>query len=510
MKLSHKPRFFLSRTISLTLLLSFLITNAAAGRSNVAETAAVRSAITASALTTDLTQLGREGRLRESLSFEKDVMRLIEVLEKGGSRQPVLVDEKGESQDVIVEQLAIRIANGAVPDSLKDKRIVKLETDVLFSNANSQAELTNNVNKIVDEAVSSNRSVILFVNELTNFIGSDRTNSNLAAALRSGKLSIIGGSSKAAYSQKIEPSPELSGLFQPIETSGTNLTGDSQKQDVPPSEKNTFRGDNVSADLREMIAKDSSNRLDVILQAKDADNAALRSLLKDGKANISARVGNSDTLVVDLPLSSVEALSTSGLVNYISPDRKIKSLGHIENTTGAAQMRSQPNGYGRSAYALDGSGVGIAVLDSGVFASQHSFTDGTGASRVVYSQSFVPGVTSTEDDYGHGTHVASIAAGSASRDGAAYEGIAPKANIVNLKVLDANGVGSTSALLNALNWVIQNRTAYNIRVVNISLGTPSIDTWTNDPLCRKVQDLNYYGILVVAAAGNNGKTSTGQ
>ena len=56
--------------------------------------------------------------------------------------------------------------------------------------------------------------------------------------------------------------------------------------------------------------------------------------------------------------------------------------------------------------------------------------------------------------------------------------------------------------------MISNRTAYNIRVVNLSLGTPSLDTWTNDALCRKVQDLNYYGILVVAAAGNGGKDST--
>ena len=90
-------------------------------------------------------------------------------------------------------------------------------------------------------------------------------------------------------------------------------------------------------------------------------------------------------------------------------------------------MRSQPTGFGRaSAYSLDGAGVGVAVLDSGVYAAQKSFNDGTAASRVVYSRSFVSGVTSTEDDYGHGTHVASIAAGSASRDSSAYKGIASK------------------------------------------------------------------------------------
>jgi subtilisin family serine protease len=86
-------------------------------------------------------------------------------------------------------------------------------------------------------------------------------------------------------------------------------------------------------------------------------------------------------------------------------------------------------------------------------------------------------------------------------------GIAPKANIINLRVLDQNGVGTTSALLNAIEWIRVNYRTYNIRVVNISLGTPAIDSIWNDPLCYAVEDLNYYGILVVAAAGNNGKTT---
>jgi len=64
--------------------------------------------------------------------------------------------------------------------------------------------------------------------------------------------------------------------------------------------------------------------------------------------------------------------------------------------------------------------------------------------------------------------------------------VAPNAKIINLKVLDATGKGTTSSLLNALDWVMNNSATYNIRVVNMSLGTPSLDTYTNDPLCRKV------------------------
>ena len=64
--------------------------------------------------------------------------------------------------------------------------------------------------------------------------------------------------------------------------------------------------------------------------------------------------------------------------------------------------------------------------------------------------------------------------------------------------------------MEAIDWVKINRTTYNIRVVNISLGTPAIDSMWNDPLCYAVQDLNAFGILVVAAAGNSGKTFLGQ
>ncbi|HEX2640010.1 MAG TPA: S8 family serine peptidase, partial [Pyrinomonadaceae bacterium] len=511
MKLSQNKTSFLKKTISLALLCSFAFSNFIAVEALAATASQPASETFSTAtFTTDLTQLGRDGRLRENLNFENETMGLLKVLAGGDVRQPVLVDEKGESQDLIVEQLAILLAKGTAPSGLSKKTILKLETAKLWSNAKSQAELVAGINESVDAAIASNGQTILFVDQLPSLLGLQPVREKVAAAITAKKLVMIGGSSKGAWDEKIAASADVAGLFEAVYVGGGNAASGSKS--TPPSERLPFRGDNVSSDLRKMMSDDASGetRVDVILQAKNADDQALRALLASGKATVSDRVGKTNTLVVNLPLSAVQSLSASGLVNYISPDRAIKTLGHVENTTGTSQMRSQPAGYGRSAgYTLDGSGVGIAILDSGIFATQKSFTDGTGASRVVYSQSFVPGVTSTEDDYGHGTHVASIAAGNASRDTGAYRGVAPKANLINLKVLDANGVGTTSALLNALNWVISNRTAYNIRVVNLSLGTPSLDAWTNDALCRKVQDLNYYGILVVAAAGNGGKDSTG-
>src|SRR5204862_1036211 len=111
----------------------------------------------------------------------------------------------------------------------------------------------------------------------------------------------------------------------------------------------------------------------------------------------------------------------------------------------------------------------------------------------------------------HGTHVASIAAGSGVVASGAYLGVAPAAKIINLRVLDSQGLGATSTVLAGLDWVMQNRNnpAYNIRVVNLSLGTPSVDSYLYDPLCQAVRRLVDAGIVVVAAAGNQGKDAQG-
>ena len=265
----------------------------------------------------------------------------------------------------------------------------------------------------------------------------------------------------------------------------------------------------MSPDLRQMMEDDPSGarRVDVILQARSADNASLRAFLNSGEARIIRRIG-SGAMVVNLPLSMLNSLSASGLINYVSPDRKTGASGHIETTTGAAQMRTQPGDLFSGPWTLDGSGVGIAFLDSGIFAHHTAFKNNTGGSRVVANVNFSSS-DSTEDRYGHGTHVAALAAGNESRRNGAYRGIAPNANIVNVKVLDDDGSGQISWLLAGLDWVKQNRSAYNIKVINLSLGSTAIDSYRNDPVCLKVKELVALGITVVAAAGNLGKSNTG-
>ena len=144
-----------------------------------------------------------------------------------------------------------------------------------------------------------------------------------------------------------------------------------------------------------------------------------------------------------------------------------------------------------------------------MFQSHVDFKDKNGNSRIVFNKDFT-GENRTDDPYGHGSHVSAIAGGNGLVSNAAYLGIAPNAKLINLRVLNSQGTGTVSSTLAALDWLMANKVTYNIRVVNMSLGTPAVDSYRDDPICRAVRRLVNAGVVVVAAAGNNGKNSAGQ
>jgi len=102
------------------------------------------------------------------------------------------------------------------------------------------------------------------------------------------------------------------------------------------------------------------------------------------------------------------------------------------------------------------------------------------------------------DENGHGTHIAGTI-----RD------IAPNAHFLSLKAMGADGSGQTSDVIEAIDWAIDNRRAWNIRVINVSLGHPVMESEKDDPLCQAVQRATDAGILVTVAAGNVGKLADG-
>jgi serine protease AprX len=151
---------------------------------------------------------------------------------------------------------------------------------------------------------------------------------------------------------------------------------------------------------------------------------------------------------------------------------------------------------------VKGKGVGVAILDSGINKNHPDFT-----ARVAAEVKFNSTTAGATDNYGHGTHVAGIIGSNGSASGGAYAGIAPRVKLVNVKVTDDNGMAYSSDVVAGMQWILNNRTAYNIKVVNISMNSAVSQSYHVDPLCAAAEILWFNKIVVVVSAGNNGTSS---
>ncbi|TMC75334.1 MAG: hypothetical protein E6J15_07465 [Chloroflexi bacterium] len=147
-----------------------------------------------------------------------------------------------------------------------------------------------------------------------------------------------------------------------------------------------------------------------------------------------------------------------------------------------------------------GRGVTVAILDSGVAADPDLVQP---ANRILASVNFAD-ERLTSDPGGHGTHVAGIVAGNGGRSAGQFVGVAPEANIVDVRVLGRTGSGRISSVVRGIEWVLAHRTTYNIRVLNLSFGAPARTSYRTDPMSAAVEIAWRRGLVVVVAAGNGG------
>jgi serine protease AprX len=231
-------------------------------------------------------------------------------------------------------------------------------------------------------------------------------------------------------------------------------------------------------------------------------------------AKVAARRGKKLNIlgaaeVLELPNSQLRKLADNKNVLKVHHDRKTGGeMNRAAVIEGARQVQAQ--------YGLNGAGVGVAVIDSGITPWHDDLTySGSNPNVVVVNGQrvrkfvdFVNGQLTPYDDNGHGTHVAGIIASNGHDTIGARAGMAPAANIVSLKVLDDHGGGYISNVIAALDWVVTNRAAYNIRVVNLSVGAAVTESYTTDPLTLAAKRVVDEGVVVVTAAGNLGTNST--
>jgi serine protease AprX len=215
-----------------------------------------------------------------------------------------------------------------------------------------------------------------------------------------------------------------------------------------------------------------------------------------------------DGYVVDVPNAVLARLAAHPSILSIHFDRAATKFDYRTSITVGSLAVNQAAG-------VTGAGIGVAVIDSGITSWHDDLSSSSetqypfGNQRVAAFVDFVGGATTPYDDNGHGSHVAGIIAGNGYDSYGQKAGVAPDADLVSLKVLDADGKGNISNVIAALQWVLENRKKYNIRVVNLSVGAAVHESYLTDPLTLAAKQVVDAGVVVVSAAGNLGKNAEG-
>jgi serine protease AprX len=262
-------------------------------------------------------------------------------------------------------------------------------------------------------------------------------------------------------------------------------------------------------ELMQMAAQRPGQIVSVIIQKMGAA-AGLEAQVERLGGKVLADLGIINAFAAEMTAGAARELATHSSVRWVSLDAKVEPTACSQcidtaNLLNAYDSAVRAKELWNVAPYLQGQGIGVAVLDSGVSPNSDFYTT-AGVNRQVANVRFNSDYNQTaiSDGYGHGTHVASIVGGNGSASGGKYIGVAPMVKIINVKVSNDNGSASTQNVVQGLQWVLQNKTAYNIRVVNLSLNSALAESYHTSPLDAAVEVLWFNGIVVVVSAGNNG------
>ena len=250
----------------------------------------------------------------------------------------------------------------------------------------------------------------------------------------------------------------------------------------------------LSRDLKRLRAERPAEETNVIVRFKRNPREKQLNKVRRQGGTLKKRLGLVRSATFTVTADKLEALAADPDIAYISPDRPVfATLDYATPTVGADLA---------TAFGYDGEGVGVAVIDSGV--NDHWDL----RLRVVHSESFLSKGGKPGDDFGHGSHVGGIIAGNGHESDGLFRGVATKAHLVDLRVLNQEGVGTESAVIAAIQRAIELKDQYNIRILNLSLGRPVFESYDQDPLCQAVEAAWRAGIVVVVAAGNQGRENS--
>ena len=269
-----------------------------------------------------------------------------------------------------------------------------------------------------------------------------------------------------------------------------------------------FAHSRLSPELTRVLANRNATRTNatvkVIVQYKQTPVRAHFSKMQNLGGRLQSKLHFIKSAAFTIPVSALPALEADPEILSVTIDHPLNGLDDYVDA--AANVSAAWNA------GFDGTGIGVAVIDSGINDNHLDLWDSTQtSSRVVYHQDFT-GTSTTDatgatvwDLYGHGTHVAGIIGGNGYLSAGRFSGVAPNVNLIDLRALDAHGSGSDSSVIAAIQQAIALKDVYNIRVINLSLGRGIPVSYTQDPLCQAVEAAWNSGIMVVVAAGNYGR-----
>jgi serine protease AprX len=270
---------------------------------------------------------------------------------------------------------------------------------------------------------------------------------------------------------------------------------------VPASIPVVAEDPRLSPALMEMVGKSTDQMVRVIVQKANRTISAESFVEKLGGLIIND-LHIINAFAAEIPVRALVPLSTQESVQWVSLDAPVESSYGTFETLETTELEdfTDDNTFLETTYAyklhyqgITGQGITVAVIDSGI--GMHDDLDG----RIIVAPEY-----GTGDLYGHGTHVAGIIGGSGSAEGGLFRGVAPGANLISLGISDENGMGYESDVVEALQWVNDNKDTYNIRVVNLSLNSTVEDSYHNSPIDAAVEILWFRGVVIVASVGNKG------
>ncbi|CDX24168.1 Chaperone [Mesorhizobium plurifarium] len=170
----------------------------------------------------DLTADARAGKLDPVIGRDDEIRRTIQVLSRRTKNNPVLIGEPGVGKTAIAEGLALRIVNGDVPESLKDKQLMALDMGALIAGAKYRGEFEERLKAVLNEVTSANGNIILFIDEMHTLVGAGKADGAMDAsnllkpALARGELHCVGATTLDEYRKHVEKDPALARRFQPV------------------------------------------------------------------------------------------------------------------------------------------------------------------------------------------------------------------------------------------------------------------------------------------------------